>query len=94
MLGMDENQSLALSNCRLKKEDVLGLGADLGRRPDGRERQPCDRTVDRPFAWHAGDTPKRKQGTERLSKLFSFAAGLCLRLGHVQPKSLVQLLAE
>ena len=65
VLGMDEKQSLALSNCRLKKEDIPGLGADLGRRPDGRERQPHYRTV-RPriqaFAWHAGDTPKRKQG--------------------------------
>ena len=41
-----------------------------GRRPDGREREPHDRTVCRPFAWHAGGTPKRKQGTERLSQLF------------------------
>ena len=45
VLGMDEKQSLALSNCRLKKEDVPGLGADMGRRSDGRERQPHDRTV-------------------------------------------------
>ena len=37
VLGMDQKQSLALSNCRLKNEDVPGLGADLGRRPDGRE---------------------------------------------------------
>ena len=66
VLAMDEKQSLALSNCRLKKEDWLGLGADLGRRP-GRDREPHDRTV-RPgiqaFAWHAGGTPKQKQGTE------------------------------
>ena len=45
VLAMDEKQSLALSNCRLKKEDLPGLGADLGRRPDGREREPHDRTV-------------------------------------------------
>ena len=31
VLAMDEKQSLALSNCRLKKEHVPGLGADLGR---------------------------------------------------------------
>ena len=77
---MDAKQSLALSNCRLKKEHVPGLGADLGRRPDGRERQPHDRTVNpeiQAIAWHAGGTPKRKQGTERLSQLFSYAAGLC-----------------
>ena len=55
---------------------------------DGRERQPHDPRTVRPgiqaFAWHAGGTPKRKQGAERLSQLFSFAAGLCLRLGHVR----------
>ena len=86
VLALDEKQSLALSNCRLKKEHVPGLSADLRRRPDGHERQPRDRTV-RPgiqaFAWHAGGTSNRKQGTERLSQLFSSAAGLCLRLGHV-----------
>ena len=89
VLGMDEKQSLALSNCRLKKEDEPGLGADLGRQPDGRERQPPDPRTVRPeiqaFALHAGGTPKRKQGAERLSQLFSVAAGLCLRLGHVRP---------
>ena len=45
VLEMDEKQSLALSNCRLKKEHVLGLSPDLGRRPDGHERQPHDQTV-------------------------------------------------
>ena len=73
VLATDEKQSLALSSCQLKKEDVPpGLGAALGRRPDGREREPHDRTV-RPgiqaFAWHARGTPKQKQGTERLSKI-------------------------
>ena len=29
VLAMDEKQSLALSNCRLKKEDAPGLGGDL-----------------------------------------------------------------
>ena len=45
VLAMDEKQSPALSNCRLKKEDVPGLGADLGQRPGGCERQPHDQTV-------------------------------------------------
>ena len=99
VLAMDEKQSLALSSCEegraVKKEDVPpGLDAAPGRRPDGREREPHDRTV-RPgiqaFAWHARGTPKQKQGTERLSKIFSYAAGLCLRPGHVRPKSWVQL---
>ena len=94
---MDEKQSLALSNCRLKKEDVPGLSADLGRRLDGHEGKPHNRTVRsgvQAFAWHAGGTPKRKQGTEKLPQLFSHAAGLCLRLGHVRPKTLLQLFAE
>ena len=43
---------------------------------------------------HSHGMQGRKQGTERLSQLFSYAAGLCLRLDHVQPNSLVQLLAE
>ena len=99
VLAMDEKQSLALSNCRLKKEHVPGLSADRGRM---HERQPHDRTV-RPgiqaFAWHAGGTSNRKlEGTERLSQLFSSTAGLCLKLGHhghVRPFfGLVQLLAE
>ena len=43
VLAMDEKQSLALSIC--KKEEVPpGLGAAPGQRPDGREREPHDRT--------------------------------------------------
>ena len=46
VLAMDEKQFLALSKCRLKKEHVPGLGADLGRRPDGQERQPDCLTIE------------------------------------------------
>ena len=65
VLSMDEKQSLALSSC--KKEDVPpGLGAAPGRRPDGREREPHDRTV-RPGL-------KRSHGMQLTGqKMFSFS---------------------
>ena len=100
VLAMDEKQSLALSSCQLKKEDVPPvLGAALGLRPDGREREPHDRTV-RPgiqalalaCKGHAEAKTRDRKAFQNYFHMLQ-ASSLCLRLGHVPvPKSWVQLL--